>query len=163
MRGFQPAPTARLDQSSPVRPARRGLPASSQVSQMSTPLPSRTTESCQVVRRTHAVGTPYRGPLPLRPYRVCLSPSQCIANNQSCAWPSLHWPISFIDRPLPRVPKSVAFHPIASLVHRLPRPQYSCVVRPQSPCAIPSVAAVQLCSPATLTMCHPFCGRSTVV
>ena len=109
---------------------------------MSTPLPSRTTESCQVVRRTHAVGTPYRGPLPLRPYRVCLSPSQCIANNQSCAWPSLHWPISFIDRPLPRVPKSVAFHPIVSLVHRLPRPQYSCVVRPQSPCAIPSVSGL---------------------
>ena len=68
--------------------------------------------------------------------------SWCIANNQSCAWPSLHWPISFIDRPLPRVPNPVAFHPIVSLIHRLPRPQYSYVVRPHSPYTIPSVSGL---------------------
>ena len=141
MRGVQPAPTARLDQFSPVRPARRGAPASSQVSQVSTPLPSRTTESgCQVVRRTHAAGTPYRGPSPLRPYTGCAS--VLVYRKQSVVCLAVITLAHLVRRP------AIASSPRSSCV-----PSH-CVLDPSS-----TAAAVQLCSPAALTMYHPICVR----
>lgn len=139
MRGFQPAPTARLDLCSPVRPARRGPPASSQVSQMSTPLPSRTTESCQVVAGPMQLGHRTEGPCRSVPTGCA---SVLVYRKQSVVCLAVITLAHLVHRP------AIASSPKSSCV-----PSH-CVLDPSS-----TAAAIQLCSPATLTIYHPICVR----